>query len=115
MKNLFRDILGMDGVKDAVLLSFDGRILFEDHRRADAAAFGPNSWADLLPALDSVREADAVFQNGRIYIRRSDIGFLLVNMSPAASVAMLRLNCDILLPALSSKTAPKGLMRFFRK
>lgn len=115
MKEVFRDIVGMDGVKGAVLLSFDGAILFEDHRESNAASIGPSEREGLLTALDGVRETDAVYRDGRIYIRRSDIGFLLVNMSAAASVAMLRLNCDILLPTLKPTAQPRGMKRFFRK
>lgn len=115
MKDVFKDIVNMDGVKGALLLSFDGAILFEDHRESSAASLGPSQREGLLVALDGVQETDAVYRDGRIYIRRSDIGFLLVNMSAAASVAMLRLNCDILLPTLKPTVEPKGMKRFFRK
>ena len=115
MKDVFRDIVGMDGVKSAMLLSFDGAILFEDFRESSAASLGPSDREGLLAALEGVRETDVVYRDGRLYIRRSDIGFLLVNMSAAASVAMLRLNCDILLPSLRSTVEPKGMKRFFRK
>ncbi len=115
MKNVFEDIVGMDGVKGAMLLSFDGAILFEDNRASSIASLGPSEREGLLAALDGVQETDAVYRDGRIYIRRSDIGFLLVNMSAAASVAMLRLNCDILLPTLKPTSEPKRIKRFFRK
>jgi hypothetical protein len=115
VKDVFKDIVDMDGVKGAMLLSFDGAILFEDYRESGAAALEPGDREGLLAALDGVQETDAVYRDGRIYIRRSDLGFLLVNMSAAASAAMLRLNCDILLPTLKSTAEPKGMKRFFRK
>ena len=115
MKDVFKDIVNMDGVKGALLLSFDGAILFEDYRESSAASLGPSEREGLLAALDGVQETDAVYRDGRIYIRRSDIGFLLVSMSAAASVAMLRLNCDIVLPTLKPTVEPKGMKRFFRK
>lgn len=115
MKDVFRDIVGMDGIRGAVLLSFDGTILFEDYQESTAAPFEVKHREGLLAALDGVRETDALYQDGRIYIRRSEIGFLLVTMSATASVAMLRLNCDILLPSLKAIAQPKGLKRFFRK
>jgi len=115
MENVFSEIVGMDGVKGAMLLSFDGTILFEDYRGTSAAPFEAHDRLGLLAALDGVRETDAVYQGGRIYIRRSDIGFLLVTMSDTASVPMLRLNCDILLPTLKPAGESRGLRRFFRK
>jgi hypothetical protein len=36
-------------------------------------------------------------------------------MDTFASIAMLRLNCDILLPALKKAAAGKGRISFFKK
>jgi hypothetical protein len=66
-------------------------------------------------ALGAAREADIVFEGARIYIRRSEIGFVRALVSPSISMAMLRLNCDILLPSLKPTPEPKGIKKLFRK
>jgi hypothetical protein len=115
MRDVFKEIVNMDGVSGVLLLSHEGTVLFESF----SASFPPppekHDWLQLVSALDGAREVDIVFHDARIYVRRSEIGYLLVLISPFVSVAMLRLNCDILLPSLKSKPEVKGIKRFFKK
>jgi hypothetical protein len=83
-------------------------------------------WQALLASLGLTREADLIFEKGRIYIRKADEGMLVVTMGRIAPAAMIRLNCDILVsefkknkgsgkPFGSKNLKPKkGLGRFFR-
>ncbi|MDZ7579626.1 MAG: hypothetical protein U5R30_03105 [Deltaproteobacteria bacterium] len=50
MKDVFRDIVGMDGIRGAVLLSFDGTILFEDYQESTTAPFEAKQREGLLAA-----------------------------------------------------------------
>jgi hypothetical protein len=61
-----------------------------------------------------MREADFVFDNGRIYLRHTENGYLIVSMQSFASIAMVKLNCDILLPQINSAKS-KGLKALFKK
>jgi len=115
MKELFKNILKMDGVRGVLLLSFEGGVLFERHSEPFPLPSAKQEWLGLVAALDGTREADIIYQNARIYVRRSEIGYLLILMSPFVSVAMLRLNCDILLPSLKPSQEPKGIKKFFKK
>jgi hypothetical protein len=115
MKEMFKDIVNMDGVNGVILLSYEGGVLFENYSASLSFPSGRRDWLGLVPALDGIREADIVYEGARIYVRRSEIGYLLVLMSSFVSVAMLRLNCDILLPSLKPVQGSKGIKRFFKK
>ena len=113
MKDVFKDIVQMDGVDGVILLSNDGTAIFESVLSDNRHSSPKRDWLGLVSALNGVREADVIYRNARIYIRRSEIGYLLILMSPAVAMAMLRLNCDIVLPALKPVREQKGIKKFF--
>ena len=115
MKNLFHDILDMDGVHGLVLLSENGKVLFES---LDGDQFSPQrsalSWKEIIDSLGYFHEMDLVFDHGRCYLRQTEGGYLIISMGPMVSVAMIKLSCDIILPQLKKKKAASGLRSFFR-
>ena len=116
MKELFRQILGMKDVKGIMLLSFEGEIIFEEF--SSPLSGKPESkgwWRLFIHSLNRTIEADLVFEKSRIYVRRTETGYLLILMGVLASSAMIRLNCDTLLSSLEQKNNAKGLRRFFKK
>ncbi len=118
MKELFEDILEIDSVEGVILVSFDGEVVFRGFVREiiENAEKNPKMlWAVLVDALNGIREVDAVFENRRLYIRRTDSGYFMVIMEIYAPIAMVRLHSDILVPKLKKKKASKGLMGFFKK
>jgi hypothetical protein len=115
MKELFKDILDMEGVRAVVLLSLQGEVLYRESTVDDMPDLAKVQWKSILSALEGTREADLVFDRGRVYARKTDLGYLLIPMSDLASVAMLRLNCDILLPSLKPAKSPRSLKRLFKK
>jgi hypothetical protein len=114
MKNLFHDILDMDGVHGLVLLSENGKILFES---LEGGKFSPqrsqSSWKTIIDSLGDFHEMDLVFESGRCYLRRTENGYLMISMGMTVSVAMVKLSCDIILPQLK-KAKAGGLRSFFR-
>jgi hypothetical protein len=54
-------------------------------------------------------------REGRLYLRKTHDGFMIVRMQLIASIAMVKLNCDILLPQLKSTGNSKGLKGFFKR
>jgi hypothetical protein len=62
-----------------------------------------------------MREADFVYENGRLYLRATEQGYLMVMMGPAVSVAMVKLNCDILLPQLKVAKPTGKLKGLFKR
>jgi hypothetical protein len=116
MKDLFNDVLNINGVQGILLLSKDGKVIF------DSMANNPvgtnqtfRNWKKLIDVLKNAREADFVFENGRFYLRQTHDGYLLISMQTIASIAMIKLNCDILLPNLKFTKNSKGLKSFFKR
>lgn len=116
MDDLFRDIRNIPGVQSVILLTADGKVEFESIT-GRGAGIGKRymSWRRLLGAMDNAREADFVFENGRIYLRQTVGGYLLISMQSHASIAMVKLNCDIVLPQLKHQKSSKGLKGFFKR
>lgn len=116
MEEVFSDILDMEDIEGIMLVSFEGEFLFKKFLVAPPAdPEGIGVWPALVGALDDVREADFVYDDKRFYIRRTKFGYLLVLLGHFAQVAKLRLNCDVLLPALEKKAESKGKRHFFQR
>ena len=116
MQQLFNDILAMQGVKGVMIFSFGGEIIFQQFNARPVEDPRSRDWSRFIEALAGTRETDLVFEKGRLYIRRTDIGYLVVLMGLFVPISMMRLNCDIILPALKpAQKSSKGLRRFFKK
>jgi len=116
MKDLLKDVLSIKGVQGIILLSGEGNIIFdsmEGNRSGKNQTF--SNWKKLIDVLKNAREADFVLENGRFYIRQTHDGYLLISMQLLASIAMIKLNCDILLPHLKSTKSNKGIKGFFKR
>ena len=116
MQDIFKDVIKMDGVHGLVLFSREGQVLFEsiDFTRCSLPS-GYRGWAALVPVLKGMREADFVYENGRLYMRTTDKGYLLVIMGPVVSIAMVKLNCDIILPQLKPSKPVGKLKGLFKR
>ena len=115
MRELFNDILNIEGVKGLMLLSFAGDIIFRELNHIVRDDVENRDWRPFIESLAGLRETDLIFEKGRLYIRRTDIGYLVVLMGSFVPIAMMRLQCDILLPSLKPAKATKGIRRFFKK
>lgn len=115
MRKLFNDILSTKGVKGILLFSFSGNLIFKDFISPVAGKPEHQDWRFFIESLEDMRETDLVFEKGRIYIRRTEIGYLVVLMALFVPIAMIRLNCDILLPLLKQSKSDRGFGRFFKK
>jgi len=115
MRELFGDILSMEGVKGLLLFSFAGEVIFKEFNPPLAGGIENYDWSLFIESLSRMRETDLIFDKGRLYIRRTDVGFLVVLVGPFVPIAMMRLQCDILLPALKPTKATRGIRRFFKK
>lgn len=112
---MFRDVLNIKDVEAVILFSFEGRLLFKEFLTRPADELETRGWWQLfIHSLEGVREVDMVFEKRRIYMRKTELGYLMVLTGPRAPVAMVRLHCDILLPSLKKENASKGLARFFK-
>ncbi len=115
MRELFNDILSTKGVKGILLFSFSGDLIFKEF--ISPIKEGPEhlDWSFFIESLEGMRETDLVFEKGRIYIRRTELGYLIILIALFVPIAMIRLNCDILLPSLTHSKSGKKFGRFFKK
>jgi len=116
MKDLFNNILGIEDVQGVMLFSFEGRVLFAENQSPQAeglekAAF----WPRFVKTLKGIREADLVYENSRLYIRRTALGFLVIPCGAFTPGAMLRLGCDMVLPSLKPTDRGKALKFILKK
>ena len=112
MKELFQDILEIEHVRGLLWIDLNGTPLFStvslDHMTID--------WPSLVGALESTTEIEAVFEQLKMYVLRTDCGYIIVLMAPDALVAMIRLHCSIIVPELTHRAEKaKGLGRWFKK
>jgi len=116
IKDLFGDILGTEDVKGVMIFSFKGELVFKEFLTPMPEEPESREWWPLfVDSLRGIREADIVYEKCRLYIRKTNLGYLFILMGLFAPVAMMRLNCDILLPSLEKVRQSKGLAHFFRK
>jgi len=116
MDEHLKEIMEIERVLGIIYFSFDGNVLFQYYKQKEP--HGIDSWdlSFFTTALDKVREGELIFENLILYIVRGRKGFLLAVMGRTAPVALVRLNCNILLAALDKESQkPKGLARFLKK
>jgi hypothetical protein len=116
MKELFEQILSIEDVQKVMLFTFEGELTFQE-QPASLRGTSESSpvWQGFIRSLAGIREADLIFDKGRLYIRRTDLGYLIIVMGIFAPAAMVRMNCDMLLPSLKQTGRGKGLRQFLRK
>jgi len=115
MRELFNDILSMEGVKGLLVFSSAGDLVHKVFNQTGLEEIENRDWRLFIESLTGMREADLIFEKGRLYIRRTDMGYLVVLIGPFVPIAMIRLQCDILLPSLGPANKTKGIRRFFKK
>jgi len=115
MRDVFKDLLAVDGVRGVVFFTPSGERVFEEFNIGGSASAAAGDWYALVTALGKVREAELVFERGRVYVRRTAEAVLVVVMGLIAPCAVIRLNCDILLPVLKQQRSAKGIKRFFKR
>jgi len=115
MRELFNDILRTDGVSGVMLFSFKGDLIFKEFRSSVKEEPDRRDWSFFIESLEGMRETDLVFEKGRIYIRKTEIGYMVILMALFVPIAMIRLNCDILLPSLKQSKSGKKFGRLFKK
>jgi hypothetical protein len=118
MKDLFKDVLGIEGVHGVVCLTTEGTVVhsqFTPAHPSDYETVSGTDWSSLVRELSGIGEAEIVFDAGRLYIRKSSNGYLIVILNDHAPVSMVRLHCDVLMPALDKQKFSKGFGQLLRK
>jgi len=116
LKELFNDILTIEDVEGVMLFSFEGELVFKEFSSPlleESENMG--LWSVFIDSLKGIREVDLLFEKARLYVRKTSSGYVVILMGVFAPIAMVRLNCDILLPSLKMTTTTKGWRNLFKK
>ena len=116
MKELFNDILKIEDVEGVMLFSFEGELIVKEFLSplVDESE-NMDSLGLFINSLKGIRDADLVFEKARLYVRKTSSGYVMILMGVFAPIAMVRLNCDILLPSLKKTATTKGWRNLFKK
>jgi len=119
MKDIFQDVLGIEGVHGVLVVSVDGNIVanrFSSKFKHEEDKFGKMNWAPFVLEMSGIADAELIFDAAKFYIKKSDAGYLIVVMEDYAQLSMVRLNCEVLLPSLDKlKPASKRIGEILRK
>ena len=116
MKDLFSELLDIQGVEGIMLLDSSGKILFGDLTSQTMITLKNLNGRSLIDALGEMREVELVFEHYGIYIRKTGEGFILVFMEESTQTENVRINCNNLRPPLTGKiNRPRGIGRFFKR
>lgn len=119
MKDIFKDVMGIDGVHGLMVVSNEGGVMmsrFSPDFRGEEEKLSQINWEPFTIEMGSIKDAELVYDSARFYIKKSEIGFLIVIIGDNAPISLVRLNCEILLPMLSKiQPASKRIGRLFRK
>jgi hypothetical protein len=115
MRGLFDDLLRIDGVKAVLFFTPSGQPVFEEFTMGRRDTASASDWFALAACLGKAKETELVFEKGRVYVRRSAKGILLVAMGLIAPTGMVRLTSDILFARLKEPRPVRGIKRFFNR
>ena len=108
MKKLFADILSIKDVKGVMIVSFNGDLIFAEFSSPLSEKPVNRDWKSFVDSLNGVREANLGFEKGMLYVKKTEIGYLVIPMGFLASAPMVRLTCDVLLPSINKYKKDKN-------
>jgi len=98
-----------------LLLSGGGEVVYQEFPSAPPSVINDkNLRLHLIAALDRAEEAELVFSKKRLYIRKTEAGYLFVIMGLFAPVSKIRIYCDIIVSSLNQGKGAKGLAGLFK-
>ena len=124
MESLFDEIFGVDGVHGLFLLSQEGSVVFKkftpplenvNNKKLDEFITKSIDFEVLKEQFEKSNESLLIFGQKRIYIKNAGGKYLFIIMDMFAPVAMVRLNCQLIIPEIEKMKSSKGIGRFFRK
>ena len=114
MQDKLKDILELDYVLGCLLINNDGTLVHAHLSSPRTSAPDGHDWASFVKALGEVQEVDILFDDTRMYVRKTKTGYLLILTEIYAVLSMIKLQCDVVIPKLEQHKS-KGLKRFFKK
>jgi hypothetical protein len=114
MKTILKDIIELEHVKGCLFVTKEGQVVHSHFIPPPAESLDNHNWKPFINVLGNINEADILFDDTRVYMRKSNAGYLLILIESYAILSLIKLQCDVLVPKLNAYK-PKGLSRFFKK
>jgi len=125
MKINFDDILSVEGVYGAFLISGQGEYLASNFRPMNDLyihangmvdicqhILDPINWPEFVKTLGKIETLELLFERGKCYITRQDPFYIIVVLEKYAPMGMVRLFSDLFfLKLISSKTGKNKTLR----
>lgn len=119
MKDIFKDVLGIEGVHGILVVSNEGNIItskFSSKFKHEEDKLSQIKWGPFILELSGVTDAELIYDAARFYIKKSEVGYLIIFLGDDAQISMVRLNCEVLLPSLDRmKSTGKRIGEILRK
>ncbi|MBC2716435.1 MAG: hypothetical protein HF978_14110 [Desulfobacteraceae bacterium] len=119
MKDIFKDVMGIEGVHGLMVVSNEGGVMlskFSSDFRDEEEKLSQVNWEPFTIEMGSIKDAELIYDSARFYIKKSETGFLIVIIGDNAPISLVRLNCEILLPLLTKiQPASKRIGKILRK
>jgi hypothetical protein len=119
MKDIFKDVMGIEGVHGLMVVSNEGSVLlskFSPDFRDEEESLSQINWEPFTVEMGNIKDAELIYDTARFYIKKSETGFLIVFIGDNAPISMVRLNCEIILPSLAKiQPASKRLGKILRR
>lgn len=114
MQQILNDIHELDHVLGCLMIGTDGNPTHVQFSSALKIPPDGHDWTPFVETLQEIQEAEFLFDDLRLYVRKTAIGYLLIVMEIYAVQSLVKLQCDVLVSKIGSPKA-KGLKRFFKK
>ena len=115
MKEVLKDILEIDGVNGVVVLTDEGKTIFKEMSSTTTIKLDEIDWKLIIDAILGHREIELIYENGMLYVRKIEFGYMMVLVDVYVQLAIIRLNCDIVLPSLKNLKGNKSYKHLFKK
>lgn len=119
MKDIFQDVTGIEGVHGLMIISNEGGVLqsrFGPEFKGEAERLSRINWLPFTIEMGGIKDAEMVFDSVRFYIKKFNLGYLLVIIGDRAPISLVRLNCEVLLPSLAKlEPTSKKISNIFRR
>lgn len=98
-----------------MLLSGEGEVFYQEFPSAPPSVINDKDLRlHLIAPMNKANEVELVFSKKRLYVRKTEVGYLFIIMGLFAPISKIRIYCDIIVSSLNREKGTKGLARLFK-
>ncbi|MBW2065331.1 MAG: hypothetical protein JRJ03_10420 [Deltaproteobacteria bacterium] len=115
MKDILDSIRRTQDFEGILVLSKKGELIYQEFLSSPPPVINDRDLRlHLIAPLNRTQEAELVFSRKRLYIRKTDKGYLFIVMGLFAPISKIRIYCDIIVRSLNQEKRAKGLAALFK-